>query len=152
MKSKHLQTVEPSKRRPGTGKNGAVAKPIIQHAGTSLALGPNLPPGGGGSRKLGPTIAKIATNSSRQLRTTTVEAKIDVGYGNTVFIRGSGFGLNWDRGVALQNVDSSTWVWTTDEVEGAIAFQLLLNDIVWAAGDIGTASAGERIQVTPSFR
>jgi hypothetical protein len=82
---------------------------------------------------------------------TRVEARIDVGYGNGLFIRGQGNGLTWDKGVPLECVDSSSWVWTTDKAEGRIRFKLLLNDRIWSAGHDLSVEAGKRIEVFPAF-
>jgi hypothetical protein len=82
---------------------------------------------------------------------TTVAARIDVGLGNTVFIRGQGNGLSWERGEPLHCADSSTWLWTTTNVKDKAVFKLLLNDRVWAQGDDLTVEAGKRIEVVPVF-
>ena len=39
----------------------------------------------------------------------TIEAKIDVGFGNTLYLRGEGVGLSWTQGVPLTCVDGKTW-------------------------------------------
>lgn len=80
----------------------------------------------------------------------TIEAKIDVGFGNAVFVRGEGEGLSWDRGLPLECVDGSTWKWTA-EAGRAMKFKLLLNDTVWAKGDDLVAAPGQRLELAPSF-
>jgi hypothetical protein len=80
----------------------------------------------------------------------TIEAKIDVGYGNNLFVRGQGGGLSWDRGLPLQNVDSKTWrliVPAKDKVQ----FKILLNDAVWCKGEDLVAAPGKKVEVTPAF-
>lgn len=79
-----------------------------------------------------------------------IEAKIDVGFGNNLFVRGQGAGLSWDRGVQLENVDQKTWrlsVPATDKLQ----FKLLLNDSIWAQGEDVVAAPGKKIEVTPAF-
>lgn len=79
-----------------------------------------------------------------------IEAKIDVGFGNNLFVRGQGAGLSWERGVQLENVDQKTWrlaVPATDKLQ----FKLLLNDSVWAQGEDVVATPGKKIEVTPAF-
>jgi hypothetical protein len=44
---------------------------------------------------------------------TVVQAKIDVGFGNSIFIRGQGAGLSWDKGLPLTCIEGSAWVWST---------------------------------------
>jgi hypothetical protein len=81
----------------------------------------------------------------------TIEAKVDVGYGNAVFIRGEGAGLRWDKGTPLACVDGTTWVWSTRAGAAQVRFKLLLNDAVWCHGEDLMADAGRRTEVTPSF-
>ncbi|HXP60188.1 MAG TPA: hypothetical protein VN829_06830, partial [Dongiaceae bacterium] len=40
---------------------------------------------------------------------TEVVARVDVGFGNTLFIRGQGNGLSWERGTRLACAGPSTW-------------------------------------------
>jgi hypothetical protein len=82
---------------------------------------------------------------------TTITAKIDVGYGNVLFIRGQGDGLSWDKGVPLHCSDPSTWVWTTPTASGKVVFKLLINDQVWSRGDDITVEAGKPAEVVPVF-
>ncbi len=88
--------------------------------------------------------------TAKPSNTTTIEARIDVGFGNNLFVRGQGAGLSWERGTPLENVDSKTWrliVPTTDKVQ----FKLLINDTVWAKGDDIVATPGKKIEVIPAF-
>ncbi len=82
---------------------------------------------------------------------TVVEANIDVGFGNTVFIRGEGDGLSWDKGRALRCIEGASWVWSTDRAKDTIVFKLLLNDMVWAKGEDLRVEAGNTVKIVPSF-
>ena len=75
---------------------------------------------------------------------------MDVGFGNSLYLRGQGAGLNWERGVPLACVDSKTWRWS-QKLTDPICFKLLLNDSVWAAGTDVTAKPGQRIKLAPAF-
>lgn len=83
-------------------------------------------------------------------RTTTIVAKIDVGFGNTLYLRGQGPGLSWDRGVPCECVDRNTWRWTAPGAE-KLTFKLLLNDSIWARGADLVIGPGEKLQVVPAF-
>jgi hypothetical protein len=83
-------------------------------------------------------------------KTVTVEAKIDVGFGNSLFLRGEGPGLNWSQGIPLACVDNSTWKWSCEANE-TLKFKLLLNDAVWAQGDNLVAAPGQKVEVSPAF-
>ena len=84
-------------------------------------------------------------------RTTVVEARIDVGFGNSVFIRGEGAGLSWAKGIPLTCMDRSAWVWSTKQAEDKVVFKLLLNDQVWAQGEDLVLEAGKKIDIVPAF-
>jgi hypothetical protein len=82
---------------------------------------------------------------------TTITALIDVGYGNTLFVRGEGPGLNWDKGVALDVVGTNRWTIALPESTRPIVFKFLLNDVSWSAGDDFTVAPGTSLSVTPVF-
>ena len=82
---------------------------------------------------------------------TVVEAKIDVGLGNLLFIRGQGDGLSWFEGVPLTCVDPTTWIWSTRQAGEKVVFKLLLNDQVWAKGEDVVVEAGRKIEIVPFF-
>jgi len=82
---------------------------------------------------------------------TVVEAKIDVGLGNLLFIRGQGHGLSWFEGVPLNCVDPATWVWSAGQAREKVVFKLLLNDQVWAKGEDVMVEAGRKIEIVPCF-
>lgn len=82
---------------------------------------------------------------------TRIAARIDVGFGNALFIRGSGAGLSWDRGQPLECVGSSTWVWSTHNRAEEITFKLLVNDELWCRGENLRTLPGVPMEVVPSF-
>src|SRR5688572_26629050 len=57
---------------------------------------------------------------------TTITALIDVGYGNTLFIRGEGPGLNWEKGIPLDIVADDKWTITLPESVQPVVFKFLL--------------------------
>jgi hypothetical protein len=81
---------------------------------------------------------------------TTIEVKLDVGFGNAVFLRGQGGGLTWERGIPLSCVDGKTWRWTA-KVKDPITFKPLINDKIWSAGNDLTVKPGQKLEVKPVF-
>ena len=65
---------------------------------------------------------------------TTIIAKFDAGFGNSVFVRGAGADLSWDKGAILENISPNEWVWKSTKVADRLEFKLLLNDENWAPG------------------
>ncbi len=84
-------------------------------------------------------------------QTTMVVAKIDIGFGNTLFIRGRGAELSWDKGLPLKCIDGSTWAWSTTQAKDKVVFKLLLNDQVWARGDDIVVEPGKKVETAPGF-
>lgn len=80
----------------------------------------------------------------------TIEAKIDVGFGNSLYLRGEGIGLSWNQGVPLTCVDGNTWKWT-GETKQQLKFKLLLNDQVWSQGEDLIATPGQKVEISPAF-
>lgn len=82
---------------------------------------------------------------------TTIKAMVDVGWGNSLFIRGNGAGLEWETGKQMDWVDGS-WTWSSTSVNGSgLEFKFLINDEVWAEGENGLVASGETSVSTPSF-
>ena len=81
---------------------------------------------------------------------TTIDVKMDVGVGNTLFLRGQGSGLTWDRGIPLVCVDGKTWRWSK-AVSDPITFKILLNDKVWSDGSDLTVAPGQKLEIAPRF-
>lgn len=94
---------------------------------------------------------KAKTSSTRTTKKDlTVLARVDVGFGNALYVRGEGAGLSWEQGQPLACVDGKTWKWTTSAT-GPVTFKLLVNDCTWAQGPDLRALPGETLEVTPAF-
>ena len=83
-------------------------------------------------------------------KTVIIEAKIDVGFGNMLYLRGEGQGLSWDQGIPLKCVNPSTWKWS-GKAGNKLKFKLLLNDAIWSKGEDLVATPGDKIEVSPAF-
>ncbi|MGJ3241604.1 MAG: hypothetical protein ACFE0O_01410 [Opitutales bacterium] len=81
---------------------------------------------------------------------TTVSARADVGFGNTLYLRGEGGGLSWDSGVAMDNTASDQWIWSTASGD-ALTFKFLINDTHWCIGEDYTVPAGGSTTEFPSW-
>jgi hypothetical protein len=98
-----------------------------------------------------PTV-KINTTSAASLSAalTTIDVKLDVGFGNAVYLRGEGGDLTWERGLPLVCVDAQTWRWS-GLVQKPITFKLLINDKIWSAGNDLQIAPGQKMEVAPAF-
>jgi hypothetical protein len=81
---------------------------------------------------------------------TVITINANIGFGNTLYLRGDGPGLNWDKGVPLDCLSDDKWSLTIEHGKPFI-FKVLLNDLVWCAGDDYIAAPGASIDITPDF-
>jgi hypothetical protein len=128
----------------------ASAPKIAARAPSSTVTAPKSAPT---APKATPSAAKptsVAPKKPTAEALTTIEVKIDVGFGNAIFLRGQGSGLTWEQGVPLDCVDGNTWRWT-QKVAGPVTFKVLLNDQVWSAGSDFVVEPGQKVEVSPSF-
>jgi hypothetical protein len=82
---------------------------------------------------------------------TVITAHIDVGFGNTLFIRGDGPGLTWTKGVPLGCTSVDRWTISLLVTNRPVVFKLLINDKTWSTGEDYTAQPGGSTVVTPAF-
>lgn len=82
---------------------------------------------------------------------TTINARIDIGFGNALYIRGEGPGLNWDEGVVMECVTDDHWKLELTESARPVFFKLLINDLNWSTGTDFTVAPGDAVTVKPVF-
>ncbi len=97
-----------------------------------------------------PIITATSGSARSAAKPVVIEAKIDVGFGNALYLRGEGLGLSWTQGVPLTCVDGKTWKWT-GETQEQVKFKLLINDQVWSQGEDIVATPGQRLEISPAF-
>ena len=104
---------------------------------------------------LAPAPARVAAPAVKPVTSkpvkTTITAKIDVGFGNALFVRGEGAGLSWEKGLAMENVGSDVWRVVLAESARSYTFKFLINDTTWSAGPDFTAACGTNVTLTPEF-
>ena len=89
--------------------------------------------------------------SSAKLAPTVITATVDVGFGNTLYLRGDGPGLSWDSGVALDCLGDSEWRIALPGTGKPVTYKFLINDLTWSAGEDYVAPSGTKVSLTPSF-
>jgi hypothetical protein len=82
---------------------------------------------------------------------TKVVIKYDCGFGNSLYIRGTGPGLSWEHGLQLKNHRPDEWVWETEAPFTRCEFKIILNDKQYEIGDNHMLIAGSAIQYSPKF-
>jgi hypothetical protein len=82
---------------------------------------------------------------------TTIIAQIDIGFGNILYVRGSGGGLSWDQGLAMENATADQWKITLGKTTNPVTFKFLVNDLTWSAGEDYVVEPGSTITLVPTF-
>lgn len=98
--------------------------------------------------KAGASTAAVAKPSAPVTR---VMAFIDVGPGNTLFLRGEGPGLSWEAGVPMQWTGEGCWSWSAETAGQEVTFKVLINDQHWSWGDNLKVASGDTASFTPAF-
>ena len=126
------------KNTPKTTKSPAPAK---KTAAAAVAAKPVA------KKKPAPAVKKVATASVA----TTISAKIDIGFGNLLYLRGEGPGLSWDKGIAMACVAENEWQSVVAESARPISFKFLVNDLTWNVGEDYVARPGAKVVLDPTF-
>ncbi len=82
---------------------------------------------------------------------TVIQARIDIGFGNSLYVRGEGAGLSWDEGKRMDCVADDLWQVTLPESARSIVFKFLVNDLSWSTGPDYTVSGGSSVTLVPEF-
>jgi hypothetical protein len=95
--------------------------------------------------------AKKKAPAKSAAKKTVIIAKVDVGWGNSLYLRGVGGGLSWDVGVLMDNSKKDEWTWSSPASDGPITFKFVRNDLHWALGPDRIAVPGETAIIVPQF-
>ena len=98
-------------------------------------------------KKVAPVKKAPAKQTTAQNR---IIARVDVGFGNVLYVRGEGAGLSWEKGTALANVTPYEWALSCS-TKGKVIFKFLINDELWAEGENITLPAGRESISSPTF-
>ena len=98
-------------------------------------------------KKAVPAVKKVAAPSVQ----TTITAKIDIGFGNLLYLRGEGPGLSWDKGIVMSCVNDNEWRAVVAESARPISFKFLVNDLTWNVGEDYVAQPGSKVVLEPTF-
>jgi hypothetical protein len=96
-------------------------------------------------------VAKPVVKPAAKLAPTVIHASIDIGFGNTLYVRGEGAGLSWDAGIAMECVSDDQWSLSLPGTSKAITYKLLVNDLSWSIGPDYVAEPGSSVSLTPTF-
>jgi len=155
-KSPALPTPVPTADPPAAPS--APAKPRVKPAPPppenelGLDLPPPTPPQPSRGRSAEPGDASATEPALSSDGATRLLVTAYIGIGNKLFVRGSGPGLSWDKGVPLQFVSIGRWRWESSDATDPVAIRLYKNDTVECT-TVGTLELepGHQHEVTATF-
>jgi hypothetical protein len=81
-----------------------------------------------------------------------VTASVFIGIGNKPFIRGSGAGLSWESGVAMEFEEIGKWTWHAPiDLQETVEIQIYRNDQDPDTHGRFTLKPGQRLDLSPVF-
>jgi hypothetical protein len=90
-------------------------------------------------------------SAARRSVVTTITARINVGFGNALHLRGEGPGLSWHRGLPMECIAADLWRLNLGESARGFTFKVLVNDLTWNSGPDYTVASGGVVNITPTF-
>lgn len=104
-------------------------------------------------KKLVPAVVPARKNEtvSPEVPATLISARIDVGFGNHLYLRGEGPGLSWDHGLAMDCISADSWTATLKGATDPVVFKVLINDETWCTGNDYVVEPGQSVTVNPTF-
>ena len=99
-----------------------------------------------------PTDAPALSRSAAEDPTSlTLIANLNVGIGNTPYVRGEGLGLSWTKGVPMSFMEIGKWEWKVEDADEPAVVRVFKNDKNSAYGDDIEISVGEVVEIYPQF-
>ena len=96
--------------------------------------------------------AEETVSAAEKSSITTVAVKKLMGIGNKPFLRGSGAGLSWDKGVEMEFQEIGKWTWSAPvDLSEAIEIQIYRNDGEADRKGKYSLRLGQRLEIMPEF-
>ena len=131
----------------------APAKPKVKAPAPTPAAAPVAPPAAPAPVRaaLAPVAPAPVPAAARRPVVTTITARINIGFGNALHLRGEGPGLSWDRGLPMECIAADLWRLNLGESARGFTFKVLVNDLTWNSGPDYTVASGGVVNITPTF-
>lgn len=97
--------------------------------------------------------APVSAYSPPARTLTTIRVHYNVGYGNTLSLRGDTNPFSWTQGIAARNTATDVWEFQLERIPVGQSFQFkpLINDTTWSAGNNYTGTGGQTVDIYPTF-
>lgn len=86
------------------------------------------------------------------VQATTLRVHYDVGYGNSITIRGSKAPFSWSTGVNAAWSANNVWTYSWANSVGDVELKPMINDLSWSIGANYKVRAGATVDIYPFFK
>lgn len=98
------------------------------------------------------TITSPVTRTNAKKNDAVVTASVFIGIGNKPYLRGSGGGLNWEKGQAMEFQEMGKWRWVApSNLDAALEVQIYCNDEQADQSGKYTLEPGQKLELSPVF-
>lgn len=149
---KKTNTAKKTPAKKAVTKKAAAAKKVVKKAVTKkVAAAKKVPVKKAVTKKATNKTAPAKKVTPKAVQLTRITARVDVGFGNQLYIRGEGGGLDWEQGIIMENISPYEWQFTTHFPSKQIEFKFLINDELWAEGGNLSVATGKSSISSPNF-
>lgn len=95
----------------------------------------------------------VSTYTPPARNITKIRVHYNVGFGNSITLRGDTYPFSWSAGRGARNVGSDVWEFELERIPDGTTFEFkpLINDSTWSTGSNYTGTGGDVIDIYPSF-
>lgn len=104
------------------------------------------------AKKADTAMSSQPSTGSTKSNKTMVYVRYNAGFSNTLYIRGQGANLSWNKGIPLKNIQPDLWLFETDIPFSQAEFKILFNDQNYEEGANRTIRCGSQIEFCPRFQ
>ena len=94
---------------------------------------------------------KVESPHKSLTKMTQITVKYNTDLASKLFIRGTGPGMSWDKGVELKNEGNGEWAFKTHANFGEFELKILRNDSQWEKGLNHKLGFGKKVEIKPNF-
>jgi endonuclease/exonuclease/phosphatase family metal-dependent hydrolase len=94
-------------------------------------------------------LVDLAERAPEPVAVTRIVARVDVGFGSHLFLRGDQPPLSWERGWPMTNVAAREWRFVLTELTAPLAFKTLVDDARWQQGENSRVEPGATLVLDP---
>lgn len=100
---------------------------------------------------LEPETPALSRSAAEDPASLTLISNLNIGIGNTPYVRGEGLGLSWNKGIPMSFVEIGKWEWKVENADESAWVQIFKNDEISAYGNDIEIGVGEVVETYLEF-